>query len=304
MPPLINLAGKKFGKLVVLERAPNKTKHVMWKCQCECGVVLDVRGEHLRKGLTTTCGHCGEHPNKFIDITGQRFGKLVAIERSKEIDNQGIILWKCKCDCGATTIVRGINLRSGMVKSCGGSNCRGTKIDITGQRFGKLVVIKEADFRNDYNNNAYWECKCDCGNTTIVNGSSLRLGITSSCGCLASKGELKINELLNSACIKYKSQKTFSTCKFSDTNKLARFDFYIEKENYLIEFDGIQHFQYKENGTFWDTKEKFEKTQEHDAYKNQWCKENNIPLIRIPYTKLNTLCIEDLMLETTQFRVV
>ena len=41
--------------------------------------------------------------------------------------------------------------------------------------------------------------------------------------------------------------------------------------------------------------------QERDTYKNQWCKENNIPLIRIPYTHLNDLCLEDLLLETSKF---
>ena len=54
----------------------------------------------------------------------------------------------------------------------------------------------------------------------------------------------------------------------------------------------------------WNDEENFARVQAHDEYKNQWCKDNNIPLIRIPYTKLDTLCIEDLMLETTQFRVV
>ena len=124
---------------------------------------------------------------------------------------------------------------------------------------------------------------------------------TQSCGCLAYKGEIKINEILNANIINYVSQKTFESCRFNDTGALARFDCYINEE-YLIEFDGIQHFEYRDSG--WDTEEKFQKTQEHDEYKNQWCKDNNIPLIRIPYTKLDTLCIEDLMLETTQFRVV
>ena len=62
---------------------------------------------------------------------------------------------------------------------------------------------------------------------------------------------------------------------------------------YLIEYDGEQHFTYKEEG--WNTKINFEETQFRDNYKNQWSKDNNIPLIRIPYTKLSTLTIEDLL---------
>ena len=81
---------------------------------------------------------------------------------------------------------------------------------------------------------------------------------------------------------------------------MAKFDFYINNA-YLVEFDGEQHF--RPTG-FYNSVEEFAKTVERDAYKNQWCKDNNIPLIRIPYTKLDTLCIEDLMLETTKFRVV
>lgn len=53
--------------------------------------------------------------------------------------------------------------------------------DITGQRFGKLVVIEKAykDTRGEWK----WLCKCDCGNTKIVSGNKLRTGNTRSCGC-------------------------------------------------------------------------------------------------------------------------
>lgn len=53
----------------------------------------------------------------------------------------------------------------------------------------------------------------------------------------------------------------------------------------------------------WHNIEQLEAQQERDKIKNQWCKENNIPLIRIPYTRLLKLCIEDLLLETTSFLV-
>lgn len=54
--------------------------------------------------------------------------------------------------------------------------------DLTGKRFGRLIVIEFYD-HNKYGQ-ARWLCKCDCGNTTIVLGSCLRSGSTSSCGCL------------------------------------------------------------------------------------------------------------------------
>lgn len=54
-------------------------------------------------------------------------------------------------------------------------------IDITGQRFGRLVVKMRT--ANDKHRTACWLCVCDCGNETIVRGNSLRRGLTKSCGC-------------------------------------------------------------------------------------------------------------------------
>ena len=82
---------------------------------------------------------------------------------------------------------------------------------------------------------------------------------------------------------------------------MAKFDFYVENK-YLIEYDGEQHFIFK-NNEGWNNEEHFKKTQEHDSYKNQWCKDNNIPLIRIPYTHYDNIVIQDLLLETSQFLI-
>ena len=51
---------------------------------------------------------------KFIDLTGQKFNKLIAIEYNKEKHK-----WLCKCDCGRTTFVNSSNLTKGITKSCG-----------------------------------------------------------------------------------------------------------------------------------------------------------------------------------------
>lgn len=57
----------------------------------------------------------------------------------------------------------------------------GKLIDLTGQRFGRLIVVKEAG--RDNQGKALWLCKCDCGNSCIVRGEKLRCGETKSCGC-------------------------------------------------------------------------------------------------------------------------
>lgn len=56
--------------------------------------------------------------SKVIDLTNQKFGKLIAISRSGST-NSGIALWLCKCDCGNIVIVKGAKLRNGHTKSCG-----------------------------------------------------------------------------------------------------------------------------------------------------------------------------------------
>lgn len=58
----------------------------------------------------------------------------------------------------------------------------GKLADLTGQRFGNLVVLKLSKF--DKNRQAVWLCRCDCGNTTEVLGGNLRRGKSKSCGCM------------------------------------------------------------------------------------------------------------------------
>lgn len=54
---------------------------------------------------------------KFIDLTGVRFGRLVAKERVRH--PSGLTFWLCRCDCGNESVVRACGLRSGHTKSCG-----------------------------------------------------------------------------------------------------------------------------------------------------------------------------------------
>lgn len=125
-------------------------------------------------------------------------------------------------------------------------------------------------------------------------------GAVHSCGCaFESIGEQKIRGLLEKNNVFFEQEKTFKTCISPITNRLFRFDFYVN-EKYIIEFDGEQHFKLT---NWFPSNEDFEKLRYRDKYKNQWCEENNIPLIRIPYTHLKELCIEDLLLETSNFIV-
>lgn len=294
-----DIRGQRFTKLTVLERVENKGKKTQWLCQCDCGNLIIVDTGHLKDGHSKSCG-CLKH-SPLDDISGQRFGKLLVLGYD-HTEGKGHTYWKCLCDCGKEKIIRKDSLISGLVVSCGCHKAEYTEklfsAKLEGQRFG-ILTVKEKQGHNKFNN-SLWFCQCDCGNTIVTTTHGLRSGNTKSCGCIKSHGERIIRELLLNNSISFEQQKTFNTCRFIDTNALAKFDFWVNN-SYLIEFDGKQHYEYSDCD--WNTEEKFLKTVEHDNFKNQWCKNNNISLIRIPYWHLQDLCIEDLKLETTHYLV-
>lgn len=55
---------------------------------------------------------------KFVDLRGQKFGRLTVIEKTNKRQG-GRIIWKCRCDCGNIVDVNGTSLRNGTTKSCG-----------------------------------------------------------------------------------------------------------------------------------------------------------------------------------------
>lgn len=113
---------------------------------------------------------------KCHDLAGQKFGKLTAIQKNG-VRPDRTILWLCKCECGTECTVASRSLITGHTKTCGCSR----KMDLVGQRFGKLAVIERVGTRNS---NVDWKCQCDCGNTHNVVTKYLVGGYTQSCGCL------------------------------------------------------------------------------------------------------------------------
>lgn len=234
--------------------------------------------------------------SRLIDLTGQQFGYLTVIKRVENVGKQ--VRWLCRCKCGNEKIVYGTNLRRGLTTSCG---CyRKEKLaqeklqDLTGQKFGKLTVIG----LNHYNSELrqyYWDCECECGGRAIVYSGHLKSGHTQSCGCLLSKGEEKIATLLSQNNIPFTKQYSFDNCRGLNGG-LLRFDFAIFGAKgilYLIEYDGWQHKN--KTDSKWDRDNRFEERQEHDKIKTEYCKKNNIPLIRISSAQYSVLSIKDLI---------
>lgn len=239
--------------------------------------------------------------SRLIDLTGQTFGYLTVIKRVENKKDK--TCWLCQCKCGNQVVVYGTNLRRGLTKSCGCFRKEKLKElrleDLVGKKFGKLTVIKLHHYEPQ-TRQYYWECKCECGGTAIVYSGHLKSGHTKSCGCITSKGEEKIAKLLIDNNIPFKKQYSFKDCVGINGGRL-KFDFAIFNENglsYLIEYDGIQHEKKSNSG--WDENNRFEERQFNDKVKDNFCKDNNITLIRINYRQYDTLNIDDLLLNNVQ----
>ena len=120
------------------------------------------------------------------DLTGMRFGRLTVIGRVPSKSRHA--RWKCLCDCGNYTEALSNNLRSGTKVSCGCAAHKGSYgispsnyNDLTGKRFGRLVVIKRI---SPVGCKVRWLCHCDCGTEKDIAAYELTSGNTKSCGCL------------------------------------------------------------------------------------------------------------------------
>ena len=227
---------------------------------------------------------------QYKSLIGERFGRLVVIEETVERKDRSIV-WKCQCDCGNIKLINTHQLRRG-TQSCGclqkETVSKNNSKDIQGQIFGKLTAITPTNERK--HGSVIWRCQCECGNEILVSAENLLSGNTKSCGCLHSIGNSTIYNLLSQLEINFCSEY-----KVYINGIRYSFDFAILNNNNsikcLIEYDGILHFtQDKYHG--WNTPETWEKTQLNDSIKNNWCEENHIKLIRIPYTDFNKLTIE------------
>lgn len=146
-------------------------------------------------------------------------------------------------------------------------------------------LLNPEDYMDSFTRNLNIRCKCGNIFTTSFHNYD-RYGVDTcfSCSCKESSGEERIRKFLESCEVEFVQEKRFVDCR---DKKPLPFDFYLLKYNLCIEFDGQHHYQ----PVF--GQKHHEITIEHDNIKNQYCKENNINLLRIPYWEGNN--IEDII---------
>lgn len=271
----LDLTNQKVNALTALERnGKDNNNKSLWLCRCDCGKEIIVRGSDFKRGHYKSCG-C----SRTINEQGNKYNKLLVVAKN-ESKSEKNTYWLCKCDCGNPnlTSVKGTSLRDGSISSCGLCN---NVIDEVGKIYGKLTVLSR-DWKHLTGDGAYWICRCECGSMCSVLGTNLRKQITKSCGCLNSKGELKIKELLtNIPDITFIQQYTFTDLKDKASLK---FDFAIFQNNNLIallEYQGEQH--YFLNRSFHKDEQKFFDGLYKDQLKESYCLIHGLKLVKIPY---------------------
>lgn len=131
---------------------------------------------------------------KPIDITGQHFGRLIAV---REVEHKnGLRHYLCHCDCGNEKILTVRELRSGHTKSCGCLRNRPSKNrkNLAGLKFGHLTVLYLSSKRSK-DGRAVWHCQCSCGTMINIDSKSLLSGNTTSCGCKSLENKQRIDKL-------------------------------------------------------------------------------------------------------------
>lgn len=272
-----DLTNEQFGDLTVIKEVENEGKvGSFWLCKCKCGNTTIVRGGDLKR--KKNCG-CGRKTTR-NDLTGQTFGKLKVVKYVYTKDKRPY--YECLCECGGTKIAQGKLLKNGHITSCGCST--GNKQNLIGKQFGRLTVEKLVG-QNKYNSQV-WLCSCECGGHIEVATKDLNVGHVQSCGCFNSRGNTTIQQTLETL-----KEKFISEYRVKIKDYFMRYDFYLPSYKLIIEYDGEGHYEpidFAGKGKEWANKN-FERIKKYDNLKNDYCKENNLSLLRIPYWEFNNI---------------
>ena len=253
---------------------------------------------------------------------GDEIGKLTVLK--EDIMTMNGQKWLCQCECGNLTSVREDNLITGQVNGKGGTRSCGCLNPVQNHCRGLKRINRIGEIVNDYqyvlrlmpdSNRSYSYLVYDLTNQMWrVTGPRWIKNLAHNSKYESATAQEALNKyytkLANQQFSSYKNENDIMTLLFQNnfiwTKQFAfedckdrlplPFDIAVFDENfdlsYLIEYDGEQHFH---NCGHFD----YEKQHRHDLIKNQYCFNNNIPLIRIPYDIEYTL--NDLKLETTRF---
>lgn len=269
-----------FGRKLGYNRMPKATFNRILKNK-------QLNENDLGQNLNLIKSYSGKLIN---NLANQRFKNWTVIqydiETSKEHKRS---YWLCQCDCGTIKSIEQSGLKN--KNDCYSCGCKRQQ-RLIGQKFHKVVVLSATNERA-YKNEIYWKCQCDCGEIVIKSTKQLRETICSCDRCREkSKGEYIISNFLKKFQYDFQEQYSFTDLRGKDNLKILRFDFAIFNKNnliLLIEFQGKQHYYAYEH---WGGEEKLKNQQKNDLKKENYCKQNNIPLLLFTYKELDQMTDE------------
>ena len=297
---MLNFEGQRFTRLLALFPVKiEKDTKPRWLCLCDCSNYVCVDATKLRRGNTRSCGCLQKdtvshrYDKQREEFIGTKHGRLTAI-KFVGVENQAS-MYLFRCDCGKEIVCSAHSVKIGNTTSCGckRKDMQADSINsFIGRQFGKLHVDSFAGM-NKHHGSTFW-CTCSCGNRIIVSRNCLQRG-QQSCGCLRSTGENNIEKILKEGNIPFKKQVN-PPGLVSEFGGYPTYDFAILNEQEeiirLIEFDGNQHIRPYD---YFGGEEKFEKVKKNDSLKNEYALFHNIPLVRIPYSKRDSMTLDDLL---------
>lgn len=263
--------------------------------RCKCGEIFQISFDSFVRAKKRQCNMCGyaitgeklANPYEQIkkDIESKNNCKLVT-KKDDYINTRTPIIIKCKCgNQYSTTYFSFINSK-GQCQKCAYEDI-GLQNTKTHEDFIKEVYNLVGDEYTilDKYTNAKIKIKIKhnkCGYIYKVTPDSFLQG-TRCLKCASSKGEITISEYLRNKNIRFMFEYKFDDCK---NKRPLPFDFYLPDYNICIEYDGGQHYRPID---YFGGKKRFKYIQQNDNIKNQYCKGNNIPLLRIPYWEFDNI---------------
>lgn len=215
------------------------------------------------------------------DITGEKFSRLTVLE----------MIWdtrptkcRCICDCGNEIIASSADISSGHTRSCGClqqemASSSNTK-DWSGHINSKGIEFLRRSKMNKFGQ-WLWMCRCPlCKKEFEALPAKININDQMSCGCSKmSNGEVLVERILKDLNVKYDKQYRLDGC--SNKQSLL-FDFAVHNVDklILIEYDGQQHYKSIE---WFGGEQAYRNTVLRDRIKDNYCKEHNLQLLRLPY---------------------
>lgn len=187
------LVGKVFGGITILRVVGYKEEsgghgRLFVEIGCECGEIKEMPFYNIERGSQKYCSN--QCPAKSGFYIGQRIHNVTIIEDLgiQKTNRRGRRAVKVKCRCGKERDVPLMKLKIGSIKSCS-KHCQYNLTNIVGERYGRLVVLKEIDRKSPEKRT--FLCKCDCGNEVEKTYAKLVSGWTKFCGhgCELRRGE-------------------------------------------------------------------------------------------------------------------